>query len=252
LGHFWWVLAGLAAVILFFRVSFRLGAFTSRHEVSEAKKVGPDVTKISMKPAQGHMHPKLGQFVYIRRGLWGPSRPFTVSHYDDDTGELAVTIKALGPTTKWFQSTKPGESVYVDGPYGIFGQEALQSKKPVVMIAGGIGITPFMRLSRAFSKTSRGEVVLFFGNKKTEEITYKKELEQIPGLRTVHVISHDPDYPGETGFITTELMKRHLDKDLTSYEFLCCGPPVMTQKLETDLRKNSVPDAQIHHEMFSY
>jgi len=248
----WWALAGVVIVILVLRVSFRLGAFTSRHEVSEAKKVGPDVIKISMKPARRRMNPKGGQFVYIRRGLWGPSRPFTVSHYNDDTGELAVSIKALGPTTTWFQSMKPGESVYIDGPYGVFGQEALQSKKPVVMIAGGIGITPFMRLSRAFGSQSRDEIALFFGNKNTEEITYKKELEQIPNLHIIHVISQDPDYPGEKGFITTDLMKRHLDKALTAYEFLLCGPPVMTQKLEADLLKNGVPDAQIHHEMFSY
>ncbi|MFW6140724.1 MAG: hypothetical protein ACOC5S_05155 [Acidobacteriota bacterium] len=66
-----------------------------------------------------------------------------------------------------------------------------------ILIAGGIGITPFIRLSRAFSNTySQDEIVLFFGNKKTEEIVYKKEL-------------------------------------------------------EADLLKNGVPDAQIHHEMFS-
>jgi len=248
----WWALAGVIAAILVFRVSFRLGAFTSLHKVSDAKKVGPDVTKISMKPVRKHMDPKVGQFVYIRRGLWGPSRPFTVSHYDGDTGELAVSIKALGPTTTWFQSMKPRESVFIDGPYGIFGQETLRSKKPVVMIAGGIGITPFMRLSRAFGSQSRDEIVLFFGNKNTEEITYKKELEQIQDLRIVNVISHDPDYPGETGFITTDLMQRHLDKALTDYEFLICGPPIMTQKLEAALRGNGVPDSQIHHEMFSY
>lgn len=248
----WWVLGGLVAVILIFRASFRLGAFTSKHKVSEVKKVGPEITKISMKPARRPIDPKLGQFVYIRRGLWGPSRPFTVSHYDESTGDLSVTIKALGPTTKWFQSMMPDESVYVDGPYGVFGREALQSAKSVVLIAGGIGITPFMRLIHAFNKSFQDEIILFYGNKTTEEIVYKKELEQIQGLRIVHVISNEPGYPGETGFITTDLMKSHLSKSLTDYEFLICGPPIMTQKLEAGLRDNGVPDGQIHHEMFSY
>jgi predicted ferric reductase len=248
----WWALGGVVAVILVFRLSFRLGAFTSKHKVSEVKIVGPEVTKISMEPIRRHMDPKLGQFVYIRRGLLGPSRPFTVSHYDESSGELSVTIKALGPTTKWFQTMKPGEPVYIDGPYGVFGQEALQSAKPVVLIAGGIGITPFMRLIHAFNKSSRDEIILFYGNKTTEEIVYKKELEQIQGLRIVHVISNEPGYPGETGFITTDLMKHHLDKPLTAYDFLICGPPAMTQKLEGGLRDNGVPNAQIHHEMFSY
>lgn len=248
----WWALGGVVAAVLLFRAAFRLGAFTFRHEVSEVKNVGPDVTKISLKPAGRRVELKPGQFVYIRRGRRGSARPFTASHYNESTGELSVTIKALGPTTKKFHGMKPGDTVYVDGPYGVFGREALRSTKPVVMIAGGIGITPFPRLIRAFKEKPRDEIVLFFGNKKTEEIIFGKELEQIEGLRIVHVISHDPDYRGETGFITTDIMNRHLDRPLPEHEFLICGPPIMTQKLEAALRREGVPDVQIHHEMFSY
>ncbi|MFW6136992.1 MAG: ferric reductase-like transmembrane domain-containing protein [Candidatus Aminicenantaceae bacterium] len=248
----WWALSGVVAAILLFRAAFRLGAFTFRHKVSEVKNVAPDVVKISMQPAGRRVGPKPGQFVYIRRGPRGSARPFTASHYDESTGELAVTIKAIGPTTRRFQKMKPGDAVYADGPYGIFGREALRSAKPIVMIAGGIGITPFPRLIRAFKETPRDEIVLFFGNKKTEEIIFGNELERIEGLRIVHVISHDPDYTGETGFITPGIMNRHLEKPLPEHEFLICGPPIMTQKLEAALRREGVPDAQIHHELFSY
>ncbi len=252
LGLVWWALSGVVAAVLLFRGAFRLGAFTFRHEVSEVKQVGPDVAKISMMPVGRRVNPKPGQFIYIQRGIWGSARPFTASHYDESTGELAVTIKAMGPVTKTFHKMKPGDTVYVDGPYGVFGREALRSTKPIVMIAGGIGITPFPRLIRAFKEKPRDEIVLFFGNKITEEIVFGKELERIEGLRVVHVISHDPDYPGETGFITPEIINRHLDRPLPEHEFLICGPPIMTQKLEAAFREEGVPDAQIHHEMFSY
>lgn len=252
LGPVWWALSGVVAAVLVFRCAFRLGAFTFRHEVSEVKQVGPEVAKISLMPAGRRVNPQPGQFVYIRRGIWGSARPFTASHYEESTGELAVTIKAMGPTTKKFHQMKPGDTVYVDGPYGVFGREALRSDKPIVMIAGGIGITPFPRLIRAFKERPRDEIVLFFGNKITEEIVFEKELERIEGLRVVHVISHDPDYPGETGFITVEIINRHLDRPLPEHEFLICGPPIMTQKLEAALHGKNVPDAQIHHELFSY
>jgi predicted ferric reductase len=251
LGPIWWGLCGLTAAVVGSRAAFRFGAFTCRHTISSVVRVAPGVIRVTMRPVRRRVNPQPGQFVYVRRGLRGPSRPFTASHHDEATGELSVTIKAIGPATTSFQTMQIGETIYIDGPYGVFGRETVRSGKPVVMIAGGIGITPFPRLLRALEGTSRRERVLFFGNKKTEEIIFRDELERIPHLRVIHVISHDPDYPGETGFITTDLMKRHLDEPLPAYEFLICGPPVMTAKLESALREEGVPPVQIHHEMFS-
>ncbi len=77
-------------------------------------------------------------------------------------------------------------------------------------------------------------------------------LEDVERVDVIHVLSHDPHYPGETGYITTDLLKNYLPEELTAYEILICGPPVMIRKLEAPLAEEDVPPDQIHHELFEY
>jgi NAD(P)H-flavin reductase len=178
-------------------------------------------------------------------------RPFTVSHYDKESGEISVTVKAIGKTTGNLQNTQAGDTVYIDGPYGVFSRTALQSDKPIVMVAGGIGITPFTQLFEELAYEPDREVHLFYGNRNKQEIVYKEEFENADHVNTVHVLSEEDDYEMETGFVRTELISKYVG-DLRRYEFLICGPPPMITKLEAALLEAGVPDEQIHHELFGY
>jgi len=252
LGQFWWLLAGILALVTLFRIATRLGLFVKRHLVSDVRQVGPGVTRITMQPVGGKMEPITGQFIFLRWGFWGNARPFTVSHYDRLTGKLSVTVKALGKTTTLLQGIQKGETVYLEGPFGVFTHAALEHDRPVVMIAGGIGITPFTRLFDELAYEPGRELHLFYGNKYTHEIVYKDEIEGMKHVNVIHVLSHEDDYAGEKGFITVDLLKKYLPRDLKEYEFLICGPPVMTEKIKTELTGDHVPAGQIHYELFSY
>jgi len=250
--YFWTVLLFFTMGFVWYRMACRAGLLSKKYRVDKTERVGPNVTRISCEPLGKRIEPRLGQFVYFRRRLGGRLRPFTVSHYEPHTGELSVTVKALGHTTRDLQSVKAGEIVYIEGPYGIFSQAVLESRRPIVMIAGGIGITSFTRLFEELAKEPNKEVHLFYGNKKRHEIVYKEEMENVEHINVIHVISDDAAYPGETGYITTNLLKKYLSQSLRGYEFLICGPPVMTKKLESHLAMEGVPEVQIHHELFSY
>jgi predicted ferric reductase len=252
LRFIWWGLTGVLAIFLIYRLAVAFGWFLSRYQVVEATRVGPQVTRITMRPLNSRVEPKAGQFIFLRWGLWNSGRPFTVSHYDVRTGELSVSVKALGKMTTRLQEIQPGELVAIDGPYGVFSQEAQASSRSLVMIAGGIGITPFIRIIEEPAVKSGRELYLFYGNKFSSEIVYKDELENKEQVKVVHVLSDEPDYPGEKGFITVELLKKHLARDPREYEFLICGPPVMTEKLKAGLAEVGVPAGQIHYELFSY
>jgi NAD(P)H-flavin reductase len=122
------------------------------------------------------------------------------------------------------------------------------------MIAGGIGITPFHRLFQGLDDRSKEEEIwLFYGNRLRDEIIYKEEIESLDRIRVVHVLSEEKEYEGETGYITSGLLKKYLQRNPGDYEFLICGPPAMTATLEKALvGEEGVPSEQIHHEMFSY
>jgi predicted ferric reductase len=252
LRYIWWVLAGVLVLLALYRLAVACCLFLGRHRVVAAEKVGPQVTRIRMAPVNGRLEPAPGQFIFLRRDFWSGVRPFTVSHYDRKTGELSVSVKALGKMTSRLQEIQPGETVFIDGPYGVFAREALESSRPLVMIAGGIGITPFIRLLQELAGKTERELYLFYGNKFSSEIVYGDDIAAMDQVRIIHVLSDQPDYPGEKGFITMALLKKHLDRDLKEYEFLICGPPVMTEKLIAGLAGEGVPAGQAHYELFSY
>jgi predicted ferric reductase len=250
--YFWLGLSIIAAAFLLYRLICRAELLSAKHVVTKVENVGNNVTRISCEPAGRKLKAQLGQFIFFRRGLKGRIRPFTVSHYQPQTGEMSITVKALGETTQNLQSIKPGETVYIDGPYGVFSHAAMKTQRSIVMIAGGIGITPFLRLFEELAYQPGRELHLFYGNKKKHEILYKQELENVETVNVIHVLSDQPEYQGETGYITIDLLRKYLHRPLNEYEFLICGPPVMITKLESDLSAQDVPQERIHHELFGY
>ena len=251
-GLFWVWLALAAVVALAFaqRLLLRLGVFTRAYRVGEVIEQGQATSEIVLHPLGAPLHPRIGQFVYVRRGRFGFARPYTVSAFDPAAGSLSITVKAQGPGSSALRQVEPGQLIALDGPYGIFGQEALASGKPLVMVAGGIGITAFRRLLRHLEATPNRPAWLFYGSLKPADVSYSDELKALEHVEVVCVMSDAPDWPGEKGFITLELIARHVDKALPRCEFLLCGPPVMVEKLEEQLDAHDVPARQVHHELF--
>lgn len=141
----------------------------------------------------------------------------------------------------------------MDGPYGVFGREAFQTDRVIVMLAGGIGVTPFRRMAAEFEKCSGREAYLFYGNPDVDDIAHREELENADQVDVTHVLNDAPRHREfEKGFITADLIRKHLAERLVECEFFLCGPPAMVTKLEAALRQKQVPPSQIHHELFSF
>ena len=71
-----------------------------------------------------------------------------------------------------------------------------------------------------------------------------------PALRIVHVLSNQPDWPGEKGYVDLELLRKYLD-GYENAQFFVCGPPVMMTKVIRALKQAGVPKARIHYERFA-
>ena len=84
-----------------------------------------------------------------------------------------------------------------------------------VLVAGGVGITPMMSMIRTLAdQGDKRPVILLYGSKDWEEITFREELEALEArldLTVVHVLENPPEgWTGERGFITAAVFKRHL------------------------------------------
>jgi ferredoxin-NADP reductase len=199
-------------------------------------------------------HP--GQFMLLRlrrNGKLSESHPFTISSSPTER-QLAVTPKAVGDFTETVGETSPGDTAYIEAPYGVFSY-VNHTGLSLAFIAGGIGITPFMSMLRHMRDTGdTRNVVLIWGNKSEADIPFRDEMEQLEHsadwLRVVHVMSHQEDFGGEQGFITGELIERQIP-DIRERQVFICGPPVMMEKVRPAVAALGLPKGRIHFERFA-
>jgi len=255
---YWQGLGIFFALTLLYRIGTLFGLGQQRYQVVAVEQVTGDVYRYRLVPLGRGITPASGQFAYLQPRLFAEAHPFTVSHFDAGNREISFSIKQVGKFTQplpWL--VKPGDTVRVDGPYGVFTREAQTTGRPIVLIAGGIGITPFLRLMRACGQTHL--VTLFYGNRTADDIAYREDVEKaLDGVtsesKVVHVLSmprEEEKKQFETGYVSLDLLKKYLSQPLEEYEFLICGPPTMMVAVAKTLEGAGVPTSQIDTERFS-
>jgi ferredoxin-NADP reductase len=151
-----------------------------------------------------------------------------------------------------------GDVLRVKAPAGHFHLDPV-SAHPVVLIAGGIGITPlFSMLSATLRVHPEREVWLFFGARNGREIPMRAALEDLERAHAnfhLHVCFSQPadddrlgrDY-AHAGRVDIPLLRMHLG--FKPYHFYLCGPAALMESLVPGLEDWGVPAAQIHYEAF--
>jgi NAD(P)H-flavin reductase len=97
-------------------------------------------------------------------------------------------------------------------------------------------------------------VVLFYGGQDKESLTFREELDALSeqmNLKVVYVLS-DPEkgWPGETGYITGEIMQRYLPKQYKRFKFMICGPKPLMDSMEQAIPDLGVPWEHVLTERF--
>jgi ferredoxin-NADP reductase len=150
-----------------------------------------------------------------------------------------------------------GSLLQVRAPAGHFHID--QGDAPVVLIAGGIGITPLLSmLNWCLAEQSGREVWLFYGLRHGGEAVMKSHLE---ALAATHANFHlwlcfsEPRPQDEAGRdfqhhgrVGIDLLRLHLP--LKPYHFYTCGPTPMMESIVTGLEGWGVPASRIHFEAF--
>lgn len=254
LALFW---IGLLAYV---RVIKPLFILRRPYRVSEVREERGDSWTLVLQP-DGHagFRFKPGQFGWLT--LWGS--PFKITGHPFSFSSSAVaadglvemTIKKLGDFTSGISAVPVGQRVYIDGPYGAF---TIGNPTDMhVLIAGGIGITPVMSMVRTLAdQGDKRPVVLIYGSKDWEGITFREELEALKArldLKVVHVLANPPEgWNGESGFVDAKVLARHLPEPYAEHEYFICGPDVMMDAIESALGEMGVPQSKYHSERYSF
>jgi predicted ferric reductase len=199
-----------------------------------------------------------GQFAWFTVGnspFSDREHPFSFSGSAERApGRLEFTIKALGDFTRRTRDVKPGQRVYVDGPFGALSADRHAHADGFVFIAGGIGITPMMSHLRTLAdRGDRRPLVLIYGGQDFDGLTFREEIDLLAAklrLKVVYVLAMPPvGWTGETGLLSQDLLRRHMPRD-GHYEYFICGPPAMMDAVEQSLRRLGVPMGDYHSERF--
>lgn len=181
------------------------------------------------------------------------SHPLSLSDCPEETGFIEFTKRMTGsPYCRKLESLEPGDGVIVRGPSGNFLCDETDST--VVLIAGGIGITPIRSILKSLAEKSgkRCNAILIYGNLNGEDIAFRDELEslKLPGYRLVHVLSETSGVPGALqGFITADIIAKEVP-DYRNANFMISGPPAMVEAIRKALATIAVPEERIRTDRF--
>ena len=247
-------------LLLYVRIAKPLFMLRRPYRVAEVRRERGDSATLVMRP-DGHSGFRFrpGQFGWLT--LWGSpfkitGHPFSFSSSAEAAdGRVEMTIRNLGDFTCAVPDVPVGQRVYLDGPYGAFtiGNPADMH----VLIAGGVGITPMVSMIRTLAdRGDKRPVILLYGSKDWESITFREELEALEArlnLTVIHVLPNPPaGWTGESGYITAEMFKRHLPPPYADHEYFICGPGVMMDAIEKVLGELGVPLSKYHSERYSF
>jgi predicted ferric reductase len=239
---------------------FRFGqpiAITWRHRFRVANVVeeAPGVASLYVAGRElDQLAVRAGQWFRLRfvtKQGWFRAHPFSISAAPNGK-YLRFTIKELGDYTKTLQAIPVGTRVILEGPYGTF-TGAARTKARVLLIAGGIGITPLRALLEELP-ASRGNLTLLYRASGPEEVVFKGEIDELASLRgaTVHYLvgrRGSREMPADP---LDPRSLRRLVPDIHNRDIYVCGPSGMMTRVLSGLRWLRISDKQIHYERFAF
>ena len=186
----------------------------------------------------------------------GLRRHITVVTSPNEKGVLGFATRMRDSAFKRTLRELPvGSEVDVEPPKGKFGLPEDPSR-PLVFVAGGIGITVFRSMLRFIQEERLPyRVTLIYSNRDRESTAFLDELRELeqtlPDFRLILTMTQDPGWKGETRKVDAEFVKDYLEDDLNRYTFLVAGPPAMTDGVQRTLREAGVRDENVITERYS-
>ncbi len=232
----------VGAVILFRVLLPAVRSARYRLRVEAVVSEGPGVVSLIMTGRNLQRLPiRSGQFLYWRflaPGLWAAAHPWSISAAPDGR-RLRLTVRDLGDHSRRLARVRPGTRALIEGPYGAFTTER-RTRRRVLLIAAGIGITPIRALAEEFARdprTAPGDVTVLYRAADRESLVFRDEwdwlvtktpirVEMLLGPSRVGSWLPCPDASDAPGRASTDAsVLARLVPHVDAHDVYLCGPP---------------------------
>jgi len=244
----------VAALIVWYRILTPLrNAARHRFTVQKVRQEAPGIVSVFITGRDfDRLRAEPGQFFrwrFLTGELWWQSHPYSLSAMPR-SDLMRITVKARGDHSGSLANLEPGTRVIAEGPYGAF-TPALSGRR-VLLIAGGVGITPIRAMFAALPKRMSGGIILLYRASHPRDVVFSRELNAIATDRQAALryligsreeLGYDP--------LDADHLQRTV-RGLHRYEAYVCGPTGMTQAAVNALVAAGVPRRRIHHESFDF
>jgi len=238
--------------VLYWRIGLPL-VRSMRHNIKVDRVVieGPGVVSVIMRGRKLHkLAAQGGQFFswrFLEKGHLLVAHPYSLSaapteHY------VRITVKDLGDHSRSLALLRPGTRVFVEGPYGAF-TAGRASSPHVVLVGGGVGITPIRAIIEEFKNGVQMDVI--FRASKEEDLVLREELDYLAAnsdgmIRVHYLVGPRKNHPMDARSLT-KLVPSFADADI-----YICGPTPLVESVRKAAQDAGVPKDKFHDEAFGY
>lgn len=228
--------------------------------ISTIEPAGKDAVCLKISSKTSHMSVYTpGQFSFLTifsSHISSEEHPFSITSSPTGNAGLEFVVRTTGDWTSKLNNLKPGESVLMDGPFGLFSHLKIPEKKEIIMIAGGIGITPMLSMVRYMADyNDQRKVTLIWSNKTRNHILFPDEFQnlaaRLKGLRILHILTRDPEFSGEKGRLDRFKIKKLLSGCSRTSAIFICGPKEMMKQVRRCLVSLGFDGRMIFMERFT-
>jgi ferredoxin-NADP reductase len=191
-----------------------------------------------------------GQFFewrFVSKGHLMVAHPYSLSAAPT-ARYMRITVKGLGDHSRSLATIKPGTRVFIEGPYGVFKAGHTKSKR-VVLVGGGIGVTPVRALLDEFKNSL--PIDFIYRATRTEDLALKAELDQIAAesggrIKIHYLVGSRSDHPMDAAHLAA------LVPGVRQSDIYICGPKPLVAAVIDAAHDLGMHPESVHHEEFEF
>lgn len=234
-----------------------------KYELTNVEKLNDAVWRLRFAPLTKKIITFApGQYVFVRfikAKLSNEAHPFSFTNISTASGAVELIIKNAGDFTARLDELAPGDIATFEGPYGSFFKNAHKhNDAQLVLLAGGVGITPILSILNDLSATNSPRyITLVWGLSYARDTILVNELnalsQKLPNFKYHILYSSEQVQDYHFGYISAPYLATiKVDKYYKDATFMICGPLPMMNAADRILKSNHVSAKQISIERFSF